>query len=344
MLSYTGNRLRQLKNVIVILLCFLFLAVVAIRKMSVYDIRREPIESFPQHRQIENIEEKRDRPKSLLHLFTTWIPEAGKSVVHNNVLHMWTASAPAIKPIVFSDHEEISLAALENGWYNMDITRSRCGGVPVMRTMFASVQEKYDSVFYGYANSDIIFTSKLEKTLSALSQLDLIKQKPVLLIGRRTNVDIGNSVLLSHSDVENLAKEKGELFIPVAMDYFITNTLFPWQRIPEMVVGRGSVDNFLVCMARKLNITVIDVTGTVLALHQTTSDGNYAGIKRQHTKCNALLMVKVKMEAIYEGNMERGQTECASHVTVYDSDHTISLRRRTLPKICFTGIENDYVI
>ena len=44
-------------------------------------------------------------------------------------------------------------------------------------------------------------------------------------------------------------------------------------------VGRRGYDNWLVYMGLKMNISVIDATKTLTALHQTGSDGNKAGFQ-----------------------------------------------------------------
>lgn len=285
-------------------------------------------------------------PERLLHLFTTWIPEPNKTTVHRNTMKIWASYKPEIMPIVFANNQEVLEAAAGHDWIRMPITHHRCGGVPTLKSMFTTVQAKFNSHFYGYSNSDILFHSGLVRTLRMLSQNALMDKVPILMVGRRTNVDITNTTFINNTeDIKNIALKKGELFLPVAMDYFITNRLFPWDRIPPMVVGRGSVDNFLMCMARKINVTIIDISNTVLAVHQTTEDGNYAGLKRNYKTCNAILMYEMKLEAIFHGNMERGQTECASLYSAYDYNGHIQLMSRpALHPDCYVGIDNKYHI
>ena len=45
---------------------------------------------------------------------------------------------------------------------------------------------------------------------------------------------------------------------------------YPWDKIPEVVVGRLNYDSFLVLNAVKSGHMAIDATKTVLAVHQTT--------------------------------------------------------------------------
>ena len=68
------------------------------------------------------------------------------------------------------------------------------------------------------------------------------------------------------------------LFKVYAEDYFITNQLgLPWSQIPDFVVGRNGYDNWLVAKTIDWNLTVIDASRTLLALHQSGSDGHMSG-------------------------------------------------------------------
>ena len=80
------------------------------------------------------------------------------------------------------------------------------------------------------------------------------------------------------ADIEaKVSRESGSLFIPDAEDYFFFGGEYPWHKIPEVVMGRPGYDNFIVFTAVESNLTVIDVTRTMLAVHQTGLDGEFAG-------------------------------------------------------------------
>ena len=74
------------------------------------------------------------------------------------------------------------------------------------------------------------------------------------------------------------ARRNGSLFTADAEDYFfIASNVFPWERIRDVVIGRPGYDNYLVGMAIRHNVSVVDATNTLLAVHQTDKDGNFAG-------------------------------------------------------------------
>jgi len=104
-----------------------------------------------------------------------------------------------------------------------------------------------------------------------------VQELPVLnrtmVIGRRTNVLLGNesdSLLYLPENVTQAARERGELFLLNALDYFfIAYNDFPWHHVIEVSVGRILYDNYMVGLAIQQNVTVIDATATLLAVHQT---------------------------------------------------------------------------
>ena len=160
-----------------------------------------------------------------------------------------------------------------------------------------------------------------------------------LVIGRRTNVRYKNKPLYHPSDVTKLAKQKGRLFVVSAIDYFfIARNAFPWHRIPDMVIGRNGYDNFLVLTAIENNVSVIDATGTLLAVHQTDEEGNFAGTKNTVKKrINLKLLHKITKTRVRKYILPRGYTDPAPYETIYannNSDGAITvmfIRRPQLP-------------
>lgn len=79
-------------------------------------------------------------------------------------------------------------------------------------------------------------------------------------------------------------------------DAFFTNRLFPWRLIPEVVPGRMGVAMWLVAASLALEVTVIDVTPTVFAVHMTTEAGNYESHSHPNANCNHELFRSVSRD------------------------------------------------
>ena len=60
----------------------------------------------------------------------------------------------------------------------------------------------------------------------------------------------------------------------------------------DVVVGRPAYDNYLVALAIQQNVTVVDATDTLLAVHKTDQDGNVVGHHNKDKAFNAICIGK----------------------------------------------------
>ncbi len=186
-----------------------------------------------------------------------------------------------------------------------------------------SVFQVPNSQFYGYSNGDLLFDNGLPHTLVVLDRF-LPQTNRTLVIGRRTNIKIMGRVLYKPTDVKISAK-RGRLFREDAEDYFfIAHNSFPWDKVPEIVIGRPAYDNFMVGMAIKNEVSAVDVTKTVVALHQTGKDGDFAGFKNKDKSHNT--------KTIGKFNWGTGLTSSAQFETEKDHSGKILLYRRSNKK------------
>ncbi len=76
----------------------------------------------------------------------------------------------------------------------------------------------------------------------------------------------------------HLVVPRSRRFQDDAQDFFIVRRgTFPWETIPEFVVGRPAYDNWLLDYAEHHDFDTVDLSRTVHAIHQTGVDGNKAG-------------------------------------------------------------------
>lgn len=72
-----------------------------------------------------------------------------------------------------------------------------------------------------------------------------------------------------HANVVDIQGNGTATTLTSAQDYFITvRSGLPWYSIPDLVVGRAGVDNWLLVTALTGNAVVVDASGTVTARHQ----------------------------------------------------------------------------
>jgi len=126
-----------------------------------------------------------------------------------------------------------------------------------------------------------------------------------------------NESLYLPNDVTKVARQRGELFIVSAVEYFfIARNAFPWHRVPDVVIARNGYDSFLVMIAIQNNVSVIDATHTLLAVHQTDIDGNFAGGNNtKHKHFNRKLINKL-FKTMLRYHFRKGYTEAAPYETI----------------------------
>jgi len=146
-------------------------------------------------------------------------------------------------------------------------------------------------------------TSDVNKEKVGYDVTNTVFDTGIFAVGRRTNIALKS--LKSILPINLSQQHKNESFFSEnAEDYFMTtaggdiagpnNTAavspsatgnssghFPWNSVPNFVIGRVGYDNWLVAQAIRWNITMaIDLTPTVLAVHQTGRDGIRSSLRR----------------------------------------------------------------
>lgn len=263
----------------------------------------------------------------LLLLFTSFTREQGKAYIQTNTLRNWALFRPIVQPLLYTVYEDGALVefAKRLGWYVLPVPNMSSIGVPYLKNMYLTAMETHSSVLYGYTNGDILFSDGFVDTLREVVK-HIYALNTTLIVGMRTNynMNLDNSMPVYHlNDVNNISR-KGRLFRSDAEDYFFVTNDFPWQVIPDLVIGRVAYDNFLVGTAIKQNVSVVDATKTITALHQTGVDGNLAGRRRHDTKYNANLIAKV----VGKFNYFTGTTSSAQYESERDFIGNVFIQKR----------------
>lgn len=279
------------------------------------------------------------KKKFLLVLATTWNLSTEKLEVYKNTAHIWSSWPLSLQPILFRSEvpsNNIRSSQLDmylrRNWKIQKVLKVGCGQIPVLKSMILDVLESFTGHdYYGYANADILFDQSLLNTLESIKK-KTPQNKPLLVIGQRTNVNFTNhKYVVNTYNIRDIA-ENGQLARGIAVDYFITNQHFPWNQILDFVVGRSRYDNWLVSFANSQNMTVIDATKTLIAVHQTTRDGNHAGWHKPNKYCNANI---IKASGKKSENMGWGYAGCAPYYTKKNREtNEIELLYRKVPRSC----------
>ena len=136
-----------------------------------------------------------------------------------------------MQPVLFSSNftRQFDSIARQLGWHVYQIPRVNDHGTPYISDMLNVIMKNdtYNSVFYGFANGDILFDTSLSETLKALaSQQNSLLQPPVLVTGKRTNYKMSDNwtqPIVDFYYIEQL-RTRGILFRTDAEDYFFVHT------------------------------------------------------------------------------------------------------------------------
>ena len=266
----------------------------------------------------------KDIKTPLLLLFTTFKETSLRSSINNNTIEYWSLLRPWVQPLLFveNNYPNNSLAkhAKERGWlvYRAPTLRK---GIPILRDMFLRAEQlvKPTTKYIAYANSDILFKMDLVETLLMLSvepESSAIQKlnKSILIIGTRkrfllddlikTNAPINHKYSLNNLDASPVTRSD-----PKAVDYFITlRNQFPWERVPDFVVGKPGYDNWLPTKCWDWDIASIDVSLTVTALHQVVEKCNPEGGWASADVC-------MNRDLVDPFDFSRGRTVCTEFYT-----------------------------
>ena len=185
--------------------------------------------------------------------FTTFKDEASRHHIHLNTLHNWANFIPLMQPVLFSSNStrQFDSIARQLGWHVYQIPRVNDHGTPYISDMLDVIMNNntYNSIFYGFANGDILFDTSLSETLmSLMNHGNSLPHEPVLVIGQRTNYKMSDNLTQPVIDfyyIEQL-RARGKLFLTNAEDYFLFTPNFPRYLFKDLVIGRPAYDNYLV--------------------------------------------------------------------------------------------------
>ena len=147
-----------------------------------------------------------------------------------------------------------------------------------------------------------------------------------MVIGRRWNVRWQRSSHLYRPEaVSEAARTNGHLHVACAVDYFlIAGNRFPWRDMRDAVIARRGYDNFLVTFAVRNNVSVVDATDSLLAVHQSDDESRD---QRRHVKDTNYNMLHLPLRF----RINSGLTSSSQFLTVRNSSEIVVVRRRAIP-------------
>ena len=191
-------------------------------------------------------------------------------VIQRNAINSWLSLDPIPEVILLGNDEGVKEFAEEkNIKYCPDIEKYGSRSLPLISSIFQKGQELSSNPFCCWINSDIILPKELPEIVKTISSF--FQDKPFLIVGERTSVNILNKIDFSNDiqikSIFNKAKSEGASDGIWAIDYFI----FPkgmYKEIPPFAIGCSCYDNWLIAYAKENSIPIINTSRIITVIHQ----------------------------------------------------------------------------
>jgi len=194
-------------------------------------------------------------------------------IIQENALASWVR-LPHVEVILIGDDQGVAAAAQRAGARHEPSIERTDLGTPLLDSAFAIAKELSDAPALCYANADIMLFEDLLSTVLA------IPFGQYLGVAQRMNVDVDGPIRVNDDEARNRfiieTRATGVLEPPWASDIFVF-TRATDIAIPPFAVGRPGWDNWLVWKARSVGLPVVDVTPSVLVVHQNHDYGHVPG-------------------------------------------------------------------
>ena len=264
-------------------------------------------------------------------MFTSFSENPKKQKLFSNTIRNWATFLPAIQPVLFTTNRSSSLNSLakEHGWIVTHCPAVNEFGTPFVKNMYLKAYDIMKTQLYAFVNGDILFDGSLVETLNRISK-EIPTFNTTLISGKRRNYNPKvectkqNLEIWTQEHVHSMSNHS-LLDGGWAEDYFFVTPDFPWHRFKDVVIGRELYDNYLVHRSKILNITTIDITETITALHQCPSlrDRNEKGISEKNRDYNRLLIGIMGI-----AHMPSGLTNSMKLKAIYDQSGKVTVVAR----------------
>ncbi|HKW64036.1 MAG TPA: hypothetical protein VJN89_15900 [Candidatus Acidoferrum sp.] len=210
----------------------------------------------------------------MLTFFTTAKPfREHHGIIQRNALNSWTQLHPDVEVILFGDEEGAVETASEFGLRHEAHVERNEFGTKRLDFMFWRAQTIACHDLLCYINCDILLMQDFGDAVKRVQE----KHAQFLMVGRRWDAQIILPLSFGNKDWESLLRQRalrnGRKRGPEWIDYFVFSRGIYGEDVPPFVVGRAFWDNWLVWKALAEGHSVIDVSASVLAVHQNHDYG-----------------------------------------------------------------------
>jgi len=213
---------------------------------------------------------------------------------------------------IFGDKPEVVRQINELGLTSLaPVTRNERGR-PRLDWVFQTMHERTNTNILGYVNSDIIILPGLAESIAAIGQ----ELGQFLAVARRWNVSFPHIIDFGPQwaqEVRDFVTKHGTLYSLYAIDLFVFSRGV-CADLPPFALGSDCWDNYLVMCARRKGYPVVDITPSVMLIHQDHPLGPFGSQEQRRRSPES------RRNFVWMGDSYTllGRTSDATHVVIDD--------------------------
>ncbi|MEW6400788.1 MAG: hypothetical protein AB1649_03250 [Chloroflexota bacterium] len=252
------------------------------------------------------------------------------AMIQRNAIKSWTL-LPDVEVILLGKEMGLAETARELGVrYIPEVARNQTGA-PLISSMFQLARENSKSDLLCIINADMILMSDfLEAAMESDSLLSNAQKQAsglqnFVLLSQRWDLNITHPIEFTEgweNRLRSTVHGQGSLHRPAGSDFF----LFPLSSyidVPPFTIGRAGWDNWMIYKARSEKWPVVDLTPSIMLIHQNHDYSHLPGGKShyEHPDTNE--------------NIRLAGGQANIRYTILDSTHQLVGGKLVRPKMTF---------
>ncbi|MCJ7717699.1 MAG: hypothetical protein MUO54_14430 [Anaerolineales bacterium] len=187
-------------------------------------------------------------------------------LIQQNAIGSWMQLGKDVEVVLVGDEEGYSEIVDKYKLTHLPHVTRNEWGTPQIDSIFAQARRVSQNNLLVYLNADIILTPEFVTSIQDIYHIE----ERFLVVGRRWDLRVEKEINFEGNwavELEQKVQDQGKLHNHTAIDYFV----FPreiFTDIPPFAIGRAGWDNWMVYHAIKQGWIVIDITPTVIVIHQ----------------------------------------------------------------------------
>ncbi len=189
------------------------------------------------------------------------------STIQRNAIRSWQALGRDVEVLLIGDDLGIADAATELGVRHLGAVERNDNGTPLISSIFELAQQRATHSLLTYVNADILLLDDFLPSLQRVAG----QFERFLIVGQRWDLDLARALDFSNGwsdEVRARLRQEGRIHLPAGSDYFgFPRWLF--RGLPPFALGRSGWDNWMIFAGRKMQVPVVDASGSITVVHQS---------------------------------------------------------------------------